>query len=256
MERVPTMPVTNSDNTGPSETEDEELTGDQGVENVRPEESSLRPVDHHTISDNNHHGHQQQYQPEQIVNDSAPCQNPPQANTPAGLRSQDTSTDSNLSAPEADGMNQQFSSAENEQQTPNGGHVQVLATTRHPSLTQDGDRQTAHNQTQNQPPSRDSEEITMNGHAAIPDPHAETNNANPVVLAGIANGSVSHPTNDRRAPSPPDAMNAMDVIRMFQVQGEAAILEEELSLLNRLRELRRRRGADDYSGFHKRGFGG
>eukprot|EP00956_Cyclotella_meneghiniana_P005149 scaffold6417_cov87-Cyclotella_meneghiniana.AAC.3 len=44
----------------------------------------------------------------------------------------------------------------------------------------------------------------------------------------------------------------MDVIRMFQVQGEAAILEEELSLLNRLRELRRRRGADDYSGFHKR----
>ena len=98
MERVPTMPVTNSDSTGPSETEDEELTRDQGVENVRPEESSLRPVDHHTISDNNHQGHQQQYQPEQIVNQ-------------VGLRSQDTSTNSNLSIPEADAVTGQKSSA-------------------------------------------------------------------------------------------------------------------------------------------------
>ena len=212
------MSASNSENIGSNKTEDEELTRDQGEETVGPEESSLLAVDHHTTSDHNHQAQQQQGQPE--------------ADVAAG----------------------QTNSAESGQQVPTGGQLQVLTTSRHPSSAQDGDRQPAPSQMQNQPPSQ---EITMNGHAAMPDPHAETNHANPVLLAGIADASAPSHVNDHRAPPAPDALNEMDVIRELErVEGEIAIHEEELAILNRLRELRRRRGAEDYSGFHKRGFGG
>ena len=72
----------------------------------------------------------------------------------------------------------------------------------------------------------------------------------------IADASAASHVNDHRAPPAPDALNEVDVIRELErVEGEIAIHEEELEILNRLRELRRRRGAEDYSGFHKIGFG-
>ena len=216
------MPASNSENTG-SKTKDEELKRDKGAENVVPDESSLLAVDyHHTTSDNNHQAQQQRRQP-----------------------------DSNNT--EADIMTEQASSAENQQHAPTEGQPQVLAR-QHPSSSQDGDSEPAPNRSQNQTPPQ---EIAMNGHVEMPDHRAETNRANPVVLAGIANvGAPPHVNDDRAHPAPND-INDMDVNRVLErVEGEIAIHEEELEILNRLRELRRRRGAEDYSGFHKRGFGG
>ena len=198
-----------------SKTKDEELKRDKGAENVVPDESSLLAVDYHHTTSDNNHQAQQQRR------------QPDSNNT------------------EADIMTEQASSAENQQHAPTEGQPQVLAR-QHPSSSQDRDRQSAPNRSQFQNPPQD---IRMNG-------HVEMHHANPVFLAGIENvGAPPHVNDDRAHPAPND-INDMDVNRVLErVEGEIAIHEEELEILNRLRELRRRRGAEDYSGFHKIGFG-